>query len=189
MKLTLIRHGITEGNLKRLYYGSTDLPITDEGREALEKLSSELDYPGAARYFTSGMLRAEQSFKAIYGDIPHEALPGIREVDFGDFEMKTYDELLDDPAYQCWISGDNEANLCPGGESGNIATERALSALAPLIESGEDAVCVTHGGIIGGVMIRWFPGEGGRYRFTPLPGHGFTVEFADGRPVSYREVP
>ena len=27
MKLTLLRHGITEGNRRRLYYGSTDLPL------------------------------------------------------------------------------------------------------------------------------------------------------------------
>ena len=35
MTLTLIRHGLTEGNLKRLYYGSTDLPLTEAGIAAL----------------------------------------------------------------------------------------------------------------------------------------------------------
>ena len=31
MKLTLLRHGITEGNRRRLYYGSTDLPLLRKG--------------------------------------------------------------------------------------------------------------------------------------------------------------
>ena len=35
MKLTLLRHGITEGNRRRLYYGSTDLPLLSEGWAAL----------------------------------------------------------------------------------------------------------------------------------------------------------
>ena len=35
MTMTLIRHGLTEGNLKRLYYGSTDLPLTEAGIAAL----------------------------------------------------------------------------------------------------------------------------------------------------------
>ena len=37
MKLTLIRHGITRGNLERLYYGSTDLPLLPESAERLKK--------------------------------------------------------------------------------------------------------------------------------------------------------
>ena len=31
MKLTLIRHGITEGNARRLYYGAADIPLLPEG--------------------------------------------------------------------------------------------------------------------------------------------------------------
>ena len=50
------------------------------------------------------MLRAEQSFRAIYGDTPHSVLYGMREADFGDFEMRNYAELKDDPAYIKWIS-------------------------------------------------------------------------------------
>ena len=37
MNLTLIRHGKTEGNLKNLYYGSTNLPLTDIGIAALRR--------------------------------------------------------------------------------------------------------------------------------------------------------
>ena len=40
-KLHLIRHGMTEGNLKGLYIGSgTDIPLCDEGRAQLQELKS-----------------------------------------------------------------------------------------------------------------------------------------------------
>ena len=32
----LFRHGITEGNKKRLYYGSSDIPLIEEGIEAMD---------------------------------------------------------------------------------------------------------------------------------------------------------
>lgn len=189
MKLTLIRHGNTRGNILRLYYGSTDLPLLDTSVSQLEFLGGLGVYPKAERYFTSGMLRAEQTLEALYGPVPHEALPDMREIDFGDFEMKTYEELCSDPLYLAWITGDNEANVCPGGESGVIVTERALAALAPVIASGEDAIVVTHGGVIGGVLAKWFPNGNGRYEFTPEPGRGFTVEFKDGTPVAVAKIP
>ncbi|MBO4385275.1 MAG: histidine phosphatase family protein [Clostridia bacterium] len=188
MKLTLIRHGITRGNLERLYYGSTDLPLLPESAERLKKRAALGAYPAAERYYTSGMLRTEQTFEAIYGDIPHGILPGMREIDFGDFEMRSYEELKDDPAYIEWISGDNEKNVCPGGESGVIVTERALKALAPVISEGRDAVVVTHGGVIGGVLAAYFPVSNGRYGFTPEPERGFTVEFSDGKPILVKPI-
>lgn len=166
MKLTLLRHGITEGNRRRLYYGSTDLPLLQEGWEALEDLRAQGGYPTATRYYTSGMIRTEQTLLALYGPVSHEVLPGLREMDFGAFEMRSYEELEHDPAYLAWLEGDVEANLCPGGESGQRVTTRALEALAPLLAAGEDAVCITHGGVIGGLLAHWFPREEG-----VTPGH------------------
>ena len=72
--------------------------------------------PRAARYYTSGLLRTEQTLEAIYGPVAHQQLPGLREMNFGDFEMKSYQELKDTAAYQAWIT-DVEHNVCPNGES------------------------------------------------------------------------
>ena len=188
MKLTTIRHGKTEGNIKGLYYGKTDLPLLPEGMKALEVLKQNCAYPQAKKYYTSGMLRTEQTFCILYGDIPHEVLHDLREIDCGDFEMRSYEQLKDDPAFQEWIIGDNEANICPNGESGNAVTERALAALEPIIAAGEDAVIITHSGVIGGVLCRLF-GKGTRYDYKAEPGFGFTVEFVDGKPVSIEKTP
>ena len=92
------------------------------------------------------MIRTEQTLLALYGPVSHEVLPGLREMDFGAFEMRSYEELEHDPAYLAWLEGDVEANLCPGGESGQRVTTRALEALAPLLAAGEDAVSLVSPG-------------------------------------------
>ena len=110
MILTLIRHGQTEGSINELYYGAADIPVLPESLAELHENAAR--YPTAKRYFTSGMLRTEQTIRAIYGDVPHTALPGLREMDFGDFEMRSYDQLKDDPAFRHWIT-DSEHLPCP----------------------------------------------------------------------------
>ena len=55
MKLTLIRHGLTEGNIRRLYYGAMDLPLLPDGIEALHALRDGGGYPEAERYFTANV--------------------------------------------------------------------------------------------------------------------------------------
>lgn len=188
MKLILIRHGETEANRKRVYYGSTDVPILPESADELKKLAESGIYPKVERYYTSGMRRAEQSFSALFGDTPHEVLPGMRELNFGDFEMRPYEELKNDPAFREWIKGDIEKNVCPNGESGEMVTARALAALEPVIRDGRDALIVTHGGVIGGVMNSFFPNENGRYLYTPDPGRGYILSFDGMNPVSYTEL-
>ena len=189
MKLSLIRHGAVEGSELGLYYGITDLPITPESEAELKALAEKGGYPKAERYFTSGLKRAEQSFCALYGSIPHGVLPGMREINLGDFEMRPYEELREDPAFISWCTGDIEKNVCPNGESFEQVTERALEALKPIIEERKDTVIITHGGVIGGVLARLFPNPDGRFRFSPEPGTGFTAEFDNGVPVKYCKVP
>ena len=91
MTLTLIRHGLTEGNLKRLYYGSTDLPLTEAGIAALR--ADPPATPQAPDSYTSGMRRTEQTFAILFGERPHEIVRDLREIDFGHFEMRSYEEL------------------------------------------------------------------------------------------------
>ena len=91
MKLTLLRHGETDGSRRDLYYGAADIPALPESLAALHENAAA--YPRAARYYTSGLLRTEQTLAALYGDVPHVQLPGLREMDFGDFEMKSYQQL------------------------------------------------------------------------------------------------
>ena len=181
MKLILIRHGKTEANEQHLYCGSTDLPLSEAGRTALMERRRTINYPDitAMRVLTSGMKRCEETLAILYGNVTHEALSGFREMDFGAFEMRSYEQMKEDPAYLTWITGDNEANVTPGGESGNIMTARVLASLETLIGAGQDTLLVTHGGVIAAIMAHLFPKEGkNRYEWQPSPGGGYTVDLA-----------
>lgn len=188
MILYLIRHGITEGNEKHLYCGSTDIPLSQKGREQLAALAEQGGYPTAERYFTSGMLRTEETFAMIYGSKPHEVLPGMRETDFGVFEMQSYDMLKERADYQAWITGDMETGGPPRGESNGAVLSRALEALAPVLHDDSDTVCITHGGIIAALLGHWFHVEN-RYTVTPPPGTGWAVAFKNGLPEAYTPIP
>ena len=179
MKLILIRHGKTEANEKHLYCGSTDLPLSENGKAELTERKSAVEYPSIEgfRILTSGMRRCEETLSILYGDIPYETDPAFREMNFGAFEMRSYEEMKNDPDYIAWISGDNESNVTPGGESGNIMTARVIRSLERLISDGQDTLLVTHGGVVAAIMSHLFPDEGkNRYEWQPKPGVGYEID-------------
>lgn len=179
MTIYLIRHGKTEANEQHLYCGSTDLPLSHAGAEELKTLRYDVKN---VRFLTSGRKRTEETLKLLFGEVPYEAEPRFREVDFGAFEMHSYQELKDDPAYQTWLTGDNEANVPPGGESGEQMKRRVWEAFSEL---REDTVVITHGGVIAAIMERLFPEEHkSRYQWQPANGRGYVLR--DG---TYREIP
>ena len=179
MKLILLRHGVTEANEKRLYCGSTDIGLSEAGKAALVRRKKETAYPDITgmRIMTSGMRRCEETLALLYGSVLHETDAAFREMDFGAFEMRSYEELKNDPAYQAWIAGDNEANVVPGGESGAIMTMRVLAGLDRLLADDRDTLLVTHGGVIAAIMANLFPDENkNRYEWQPAPGGGYVIE-------------
>lgn len=192
-KLHLIRHGATEAYEKRLYYGSTDVPLSENGLLLLDKYKLEGKYPSPenCRIVTSGMLRTEQTLAAIYGEAEHLVIPELAEMRFGDFEMHSYNDLKDDPAFLEWCSGDNMANVCPGGgESGNIFAARVRGATAELLKSPVDTIAVVHGGVIWAIMSMLFPeSEMSIYSWQPVCGKGYTITFKDGVPDTYFPIP
>ena len=174
MTVYLIRHGKTEANEKWLYCGSTDLPLSDRGREELRRIHYDIKN---VRFLTSGMKRTNETLTLLFGDVPYEEDPRFREVDFGSFEMHSYRELKDTPAYQLWCTGDNEANIPPNGESGQQMKQRVLEAFA---EIKEDTVLICHGGVIAAIMEHLFPEENKtRYQWQPKAGCGYAIDFEE----------
>ena len=173
MTIYLIRHGKTEANEKWLYCGSTDLPLSERGREELRGISYDIKN---VRFLTSGMKRTNETLKILFGDVPYAEDTRFREVDFGIFEMHSYEQLKNTPAYQIWCSGNNEANVPPDGESGAQMRNRVLEAFSGI---REDTCIITHGGVIAAIMEYLFPDENKtRYEWQPKNGHGYQVSGA-----------
>ena len=170
MTIYLIRHGKTEANEKHLYCGSTDLPLSEAGKAELQGLCYDIKN---VRFITSGMKRTNETLRILFGDVPFDTDPRFREVDFGIFEMHSYEELKDTSEYQAWLTGDNESNVPPEGESGAQMKARVLAAFS---EIKEDTCIITHGGVIAAIMAHLFPEENKNlYQWQPQPGCGYRI--------------
>ena len=179
MNIYLIRHGKTPANEQRIYCGSTDMSLSEGGIDELKNLSYNIKN---VRFLTSGMKRTNETLKIIFGDVPFDEDPRFREIDFGVFEMHSYEQLKDTPEYQAWLTGDNNANIPPQGESGVQMKERVLNAFS---EIKEDTCIITHGGCIAAIMEHLFPGEGkNRSEWQPKNGRGYII-----RGNTYEELP
>ena len=187
----LLRHGRTQANVDYVYCGKTDLPLSEDGRAALREMRRDFRWPeiDGFRVYTSGMRRTEETLQLLYGSVDHEIVPGLREMDFGAFEMFSYEQLKDDPVYRQWCSGDNDRNLTPGGESGEIMRRRVMEAFHMLLDREEDFLVISHGGPIAAIMAEMFPEEGkNRFQWQPKNGCGYRLEL-DGADKKWYTVP
>ncbi len=182
-RIHLIRHSESTGTERRLLYGSADLPLSENGVRLLRELTAAGIYPDAAGCLlvSSGMLRCDQTLRAIYGDVPFAVETGFREMALGEFECKTHADLQNDPAYLRWVNDPTGAVPPPGGESVNEFSARTNAAFdALLLRADRDVIAVCHGGVIASILDRKI-GKGGFYDWLPAPARGFEVIMRDGR--------
>ena len=194
-RIHLIRHGTTEANKDRKYYGSTDVPLANEGVDLVTELAISGIYPKAdgAILYTTGLIRTEQTFFLIYGCKDHHTVPELQEYQFGEFEMKTHEQLKDNPAYQAWIADKEGLAPCPGGESSMDFRKRIGVGFSKILANhkreDENSIIVCHGGVISLIMGTCFPKEGRNiFQWQPEPGRGYTIHLVDGEPVSHDDI-
>ncbi len=192
MKLHLIRHGLTEGLVKKWYYGRLDLPLLDEGREEIKALAAKGIYPPCENcdVYTSTLGRAKETCALIYGDASKGELSGFNEVDFGAFEGMTYEDIMADARYAHFFDDFTENTHFPGGgDSFADFTRRVCGAFTSLVSSAaRDAIVVCHGGTIARIRESFFPIEGrNSFDYATPPAHGVTLELDGGKVISCTE--
>lgn len=191
-KIYLIRHGATVANEQKLYCGRSDLPLSPGGLAGLRQMAARGGYPDPVgkRLITSGMQRTEQTLEALFGPREHEVQPAFREIDFGAFELQSYEQLREREDYRQWLEGDNARNRCPGGESGADVAQRVRPAFDALLADGRDTILVTHGGVVAAIMTDLYPdSNASRYEWQREPGQGWCVTFEAGKPVKCEPLP
>jgi len=192
-KVYLIRHGTTAANEKNLYYGATDIGVSQKGCEELTELRRIGGYPDVKNciVYTSGMKRTADTLELLFPGTEYAVNSDFREMNFGKFEMRAYDELKSDPEYIEWITGDFMANVCPEGESGNAHAERAVKAFWEVFDDTEgDILIVSHSGTMTAVMESLFPKVAeNRWHWSCHGGHGYEIVFEDNLPATYRKIP
>ncbi len=126
--LILIRHGETPSNASGRYLGRTEEDLSAAGMEKLKKDITAGRYPGADMVLSSPMKRCRQTADLIYGCKKPILVEEWREMDFGRFEGKNYQELNGDVQYQAWIDSNGRLPF-PEGESREEFTERCCRGL------------------------------------------------------------
>lgn len=151
MNLYLFRHGKTASNERHAYLGNTDEPLSSDGIQRLqvqkEAMAGRLPHPSVV--YTSGMRRTAQTASILFPEIPQYPITAFREMNFGVFERKNFEDLKDDLDYRRWVdSGCTIA--CPNGESMESFQARVANDFLKLLEQHPDdpLVFVVHGGTI-----------------------------------------
>lgn len=156
-RLHLIRHGLTESNLKGQYAGRrTDAELCPQGIRELIDLKESYEYPPVGVAFCSPLTRCIQTAGILYPDRELLVHQGLAEVDLGEFDGKTAEELKDREDFLQWV-GQSATAPPPGGESPQDLLGRVAGALDAIFrqmsaEEIYDAAVVTHGGVISCIL-------------------------------------
>ena len=154
MRIYLIRHGETQWNKLRKYQGSADVPLSEEGAGKLKKA----DFSPEMVYVTH-LIRTQQTAKAIFPDARQEIEDGFREMCFGVFEGRTYEDMENDPDYRSWVDS-GCTTRCPGGEDRKEVGDRVEESFDRLMkkaarEGQDELVIVAHGGTQMALLYRF----------------------------------
>lgn len=114
MKLILVRHGATDWSANGRHTGSTDLALTDHGREQARNTVAKVTMMLGGSFTTSWsspLLRARTTAEIVLGGRPFAIDPRLREFDYGDYEGLTTAQIREHvPDWTVWDG-------CPGGET------------------------------------------------------------------------
>lgn len=152
--LYLIRHGQTQDGEVRRYIGHSDVPLSREGIEQMERISRYIVQKGSklAAVYCSDLCRAIRSAEIIAE--PHSINPIIspflRERNFGIWEGLSFAEIEEKypKEFEAWAG--NPLKFSPmGGESTLKVRERVIEALEEIIGNYKDEhiAIVAHGGV------------------------------------------
>lgn len=155
-RISIIRHGMTDANEQGIYIGNTDMPLSQKGAAELAAKMDVFDYPSVHRVYSSPLRRCTETAEILFPETELMTTDGMRELDFGEFEGKSVDELVGRDDYKAWLGGGRDARP-PKGESLNEMTARTFSALHGIIidmmNSGlTHCALITHGGIISNLL-------------------------------------
>lgn len=148
----LIRHGEPCESSRGRCYGKLDVGLSARGRDQIAAVANFLRGELLDVIYSSPRTRTAESARILAGGRNCEVKIEDRlcEIDFGDFEGRSYDELSAShpEIYRQWMETPTEIQF-PNGESFEQMRRRVLAAFDGIREQhrGENVALVTHGGV------------------------------------------
>ena len=150
MNVFAIRHGETAWSLSGQHTGTTDIPLTDNGRRLAERLRPVLAKEAFALVLCSPMQRARETCKlAGLGD---RAVidPDLAEWNYGRYEGLTTKQIHEGaPGWLIFQAG------CPGGETPDEVGARGDRVIARARATSGDVALFAHGHVLRVLAARW----------------------------------
>jgi probable phosphoglycerate mutase len=145
----MVRHGATVVSAEDRFAGSTDVALSDEGREQTRRLAERLRREEIAGIYASPLGRTVETAKILAA--PHklevQTRDGFREISHGRWEQMTRREVEEKFPEEAAEWEKDPYTFAPvGGESGLAVTARALPALIKLVREhpGNNILVVSH---------------------------------------------
>lgn len=183
MEVYLFRHGQTAGNAKGRYLGVTDEPLCELGIETARAAGSD---PSVQEILVSPLQRARMTAAILFPNAAQRVCPAFREMDFGDFEGRSYKDMEDDPDYRYWVEVSRCMGPCPHGDATVVFQHRVCAAFHREVEAAmkagqERLYILAHGGVIMSIL----------YRFAdpPAPFYSWPLDNCQGYRVEVRMGP
>ena len=144
MILEFIRHGNTIWQGTGRYQGRSDVPLSAAG---LAELHPAETCPETV-YITT-LCRTRQTAERLFPNAKLIETDGLEEMDFGDFEGRSANDMEHDSAYRAWVDTMCQGP-CPNGESQAQFIRRVAEAFARLLDEltvkENNLTIVAHGG-------------------------------------------
>jgi broad specificity phosphatase PhoE len=155
-----IRHGETAWSLSGQHTGTTDIPLTDNGRRLAEKMRPIFATRTFRLVLCSPLQRARETCElAGLGD---KAVldSNLVEWNYGEYEGMTPRQIQEvAPGWMIFRDG------CPGGESPEQVSERVDRVIARARSVDGDSALFAHGHVLRVLVARWIglPACGGQH--------------------------
>jgi len=157
MRLILVRHGETPWNKEGRIQGTSDIELSEAGREQAARLALVLKDADVGAFHASPLKRAYETAAIInrFHRKNIETHPELMELDQGDFEGLSFKELMacEKDFLKRWIADPASVKM-PGGESLIELQERAWPPIEKLIMGGQNALVVSHNFTIAAILCR-----------------------------------
>jgi len=157
VELILVRHGETIWNREGRVQGFSDIDLSDVGADQARQLALSLKDAPISAIYTSPLIRAQNTTRIVnqYHNAPVHIEPGLMEMDQGDFEGLTFQELMacEKDFLQKWMSDPASVQI-PNGESFIELQNRAWKVVEGIVAKSGNALVVSHNFTIAAILCK-----------------------------------